>query len=444
MSCGSGSGGRPGEGQGQAGWHAAAGGESGHAGAGAPGSAGSKVGTGGGAGSSAAGPGGAAGSTAAGSGGAGGSDGFASGGAGGGAGSTGGGGGNAGMEGIQTGGAAGHPAGGSAGAQGGAAGTASAGSGGGAGHPSIDAGSTIPDGAVTDGPPLATCTNQAFGAVDFDGDGIGDCVLTSPGATSGSLAGYVNVVFHKGLGDGTFSGVGVTTRNALPPNVNFMSSVDLDGDGIHDIVAEGVVSGPLTYLVYLRGQPGGLFAQSLSQTPTSLGDASDFGFLQGDFNGDGHTDLFLASWTFVAPQAGHTIDLTVLSGSGGVSFPNTPIASLGVTITSSGVIVGAHGSAQAVAVGDLNNDKNLDCVVIVTDMNLTGPSSTRVLVALGDGKRHFTNPAEVAGTDGVTSVALEDVNSDGNPDLQVYISSATAPTTFYGDGAGNFSTTPPQ
>jgi FG-GAP-like repeat len=122
----------------------------------------------------------------------------------------------------------------------------------------------------------------------------------------------------------------------------------------------------------------------------------------------------------------------------------TPNAGLGVTITSSGVMVGAHGSAQAVAIGDLNNDKNLDGVVIVTDMNLTGPSSTRVLVALGDGQRHFTSPAEVAGTDGVTSVTLADVNTDGNPDLQVYLNFATTPTTFYGDGAGHFSTTPPQ
>jgi hypothetical protein len=433
-SCGSGGGGRPDGGQGQAGWHAETGGESGHPGAGTSGGAGSGAGAGGGAGSSAGG-----------SGGAGGNAGSASGGAGGSAGSTagsGGAGGNAGTGGSHTGGAGGHPTGGSAGAQGGAAGAAGAGTGGGAGHPSVDAGSTIPDGAVTDGPPLAKCTNQALGAVDFDGDGIPDCVLTTQGATSGSFAGYFNLVFHKGLGDGTFSGVGVTTSNALPPNFNPISTADLDGDGIRDLTEEGIM-GPLTYFVYLRGQSDGLFAQSFSQTPTALGDAAGFGAFEGDFNDDGHSDLFLASWTYPAPNAGHGIDLVVLSGLGGVTFPNRPTASLGVAVTSSGVAVGARGSAKAVAVGDLNNDHNLDGVVIVTDMNLTGPSNTRVLVALGDGKGHFTSPAEVAGTDGVTSVTLADVNTDGNPDLQVYINSATTPATFYGDGAGHFSTTPP-
>jgi len=301
----------------------------------------------------------------------------------------------------------------------------------------------IPDGAVTDGPPLATCTDQTFGAVDFDGDGIADCVLTA----SGSSAGYVNLVFHKGLGDGTFSGVAVTTRNALPPNFfSPLSTADLDGDGIHDITYGGIVSGPPAYFVYLRGQPDGLFAQSLSNTPATLGDVANFRAFQGDFNDDGHTDLFLASWTFVSALAGHTIDLMVLSGSGGVFFDgrtSRPIAGIFGAITSSGILVGAHGSAQAAAVGDLNNDQNLDGVVIVTDMNLTGPSNTRVLVALGNGKGHFTNAAEVAGTDGVTSVTLADVNTDGNPDLQVYINSATTPTTFYGDGAGHFSTTAP-
>ena len=49
----------------------------------------------------------------------------------------------------------------------------------------------------------------------------------------------------------------------------------------------------------------------------------------------------------------------------------------------------------------------------------------------------------MAGTDGVTSGTLADVNTDGNLDLQVYINSAATPTTFYGDGAGHFSTTPP-
>ena len=298
---------------------------------------------------------------------------------------------------------------------------------------------------MTDGPPLTTC-NSSFRGVDYDGDGIADCVLTS----AGSLAGYVNLVFHKGLGDGTFSGVGVTTPNALPPGFSPISSADLDGDGIHDITEEGNVSGsgPLTYFVYLRGQPDGLFAQSLSRTPTGVGqDIAGYPIFQGDFNDDGHTDLFLASWTYTSQVAGHTIDLVVLSGSGGVysdGITSRPISGLNTAITSTGVIVGAHGSAQAVAVGDLNNDQNLDGVVIETNTNLSSTISyTRVIVALGDGKGHFTSPAEVAGTDSVTSVTLADVNTDGNLDLQVYINSAATPTTFYGDGAGHFSTTPP-
>ena len=47
----------------------------------------------------------------------------------------------------------------------------------------------------------------------------------------------------------------------------------------------------------------------------------------------------------------------------------------------------------------------------------------------------------VVGTNGATAVALRDVNGDAKLDLVVTL--AAGPTTFYGDGAGGFSTSAP-
>jgi hypothetical protein len=438
MSCGSGGGGRPiqgpGEGQGEGGWHAATGGESGHPGAGSSGSAGASVG--GGAGSE--GPGGGAGSTAAGSGGGGGGLVSASGGSAGSTAASGGAGGNAGTGTSHSGGAGGHATGGLAGTPGGAGGAAGTGTGGGAGHPSVDAGASIPDGAVTDGPALAACATSTEGAlllstIDFDGDGVADCLLTS----GGTMSGWLNLIFHKGLGGGAFSGIAVKAANALQATSNIISTKDLDGDGINDIVAEYDADG--LDFVYLRGQPDGLFGQPLFG-PTILAYAATFGSSTGDFNNDGHVDILLATTTVSLSRDIHWV---VLSGSGS-ALPNRVFTTLGITDTDSGLGVGANGSVGSVEVGDINNDHNLDVIGIETYRSLDLTTTyTRMIVGLGNGKGSFTSSAEIAGTDGVTIFSLTDVNTDGNLDLQVYIGNAGVPTTFYGDGTGAFSTTPP-
>jgi hypothetical protein len=79
---------------------------------------------------------------------------------------------------------------------------------------------------------------------------------------------------------------------------------------------------------------------------------------------------------------------------------------------------------------------------------LSPPNPGRVVDIVygnGDGTFHSSytpNAApEVPGTTGATAIGSSDVNGDSNVDLIATLSGV--PTTFYGDGAGNFSTTAP-
>ena len=73
------------------------------------------------------------------------------------------------------------------------------------------------------------------------------------------------------------------------------------------------------------------------------------------------------------------------------------------------------------------------------------PYYDRVVIAVGDGAGNFSRSIEVAGTDGVSSVYPGDPNADGKVDLLVTFvaDGGVAMQMFYGDGTGQFSTTPP-
>jgi hypothetical protein len=60
---------------------------------------------------------------------------------------------------------------------------------------------------------------------------------------------------------------------------------------------------------------------------------------------------------------------------------------------------------------------------------------------MGRGDGNFDTTTTVPGTSGATNVTVGDTNTDGKLDLTVELPGGA--TVFYGDGAGNFSTTPP-
>jgi len=116
---------------------------------------------------------------------------------------------------------------------------------------------------------------------DLNGDGNQDIISSGYGGGAGSVA------IRYGQGNGTFSGVVSLAFNA--GYGNNLTTGDLNGDGILDIIAAASDGGSTAQITYRLGQGGGTFASAVS-VATGAG-TSAFGITVGDFNGDGVQDV---------------------------------------------------------------------------------------------------------------------------------------------------------
>jgi hypothetical protein len=138
----------------------------------------------------------------------------------------------------------------------------------------------------------------------------------------------------------------------------------------------------------------------------------------GDLNGDGNLDLATAN--------SGSGDVTLLLGDGKSGFKSAPAAPLAVGPT-----------AHLVAVGDVNNDGNLDVAITQHD-------SYNVTVLLGNGSGAFTPaPGSLFLAGKATNahnhgLAVADVNGDGNLDLLTSNHGHSSVSVLLGNGKGNF------
>ena len=96
------------------------------------------------------------------------------------------------------------------------------------------------------------------------------------------------------------------------------------------------------------------------------------------------------------------------------------------------------GQAWSVAVADVNGDGNADLVVANYDDNLLG-----VLLGNGDGTFQPAVAYSSGGSGGSIALAVADVNGDHKPDLLVAISSNNTVGVLLGNGDGTFQTAVP-
>jgi len=355
----------------------------------------------------------------------------------GGAGATGGGGpggvsGSGGVAGA-TGGAGSGGQGGRGGAAGQATGGGGAGTGGGAGV--VGVGGTAGTGAQGGAGGTATvfsCSGTILGIADFDGDGTPDCVTTTPapaGIGPPPDPPRVLPVFLKGLGAG-YSQTGVVSSAALTSTTFGISTADLSGDGRADLIVQDSRAGSLPSIdfIYLKTQPDSTFTRMSTMTFSGVG--YPVGALRagtGDFNGDSKPDLLFAAWA--NDHNAQSVDWLLISDKGSTDLS----ANLGL---------GTFGSLTLANVpGDFNSDGKLDVALVPHFENLGHTTNTRnVAIAYGAGDGTFARPVNVPAASGATDVLVGDLNGDGKLDLNVSLATLTA---LYGDGAGNFSTTPP-
>jgi len=257
-----------------------------------------------------------------------------------------------------------------------------------------------------------------FVAADFNSDGLTDVVSTS--ATG-------NLVTALGRGNGTFL---VTNQTSAHVSANqFLVAGDFNADGhpdVVDILPTPIAQGGDSQLFFYKGNGDGSF-QSTTSVGIDLHITGAFHAVTGDFNGDGHLDLVISSYSTDSNQPGQS--LTFFPGNGDGTF-GTPVTFS--TLTSSG-------SPSSLLLADLNNDGKPDLVW-----------NSSVYLGNGDGTFRqqplsvVDTPSTIGGFNG--PLAIGDLNGDGIPDIVVQPPSVggntPGPAVYAGIGDGTFQTTP--
>ena len=242
------------------------------------------------------------------------------------------------------------------------------------------------------------CGVQSVAVADFNSDGIPDIVFND-----GCGYGAYEVGLMLGNGDGTFQ----TPIVIYPAGTGALAVGDFNGDGKPDLFLSGTNS------FVLLGNGDGTFQQPLP-VAGSGGSA-----LVADFNGDGKADVAINGSSVT----------TVMLGNGDGTFQPA-------VFTYNGGLMAVY----FIAAGEFNNDGKVD---IVLSRNVA-MAAQELVVLLGDGDGTFQAQPAIATNFTPGSIAVADLNGDGNADLAVVNQNDSYPSVpgsiaiFLGKGDGTF------
>lgn len=242
-------------------------------------------------------------------------------------------------------------------------------------------------------------------AGDVNGDGVPDLIV---------MRHLVNTLsVQLGLGGGALAPrVDYPLRN----HGNRVVVVDLNGDGLGDLVAAHDGSGQPIYLTVFLGSRTGELHQ-LQELGTDYFTTEDL--VAGDFDGDGHPDLAVAtSDPRAAVLVFHGLGTGELAAP--VALPTVPAHA------------GVSDGTTALATGDLNGD-GLDDIVNVC-FDLTNQLVVRLATASGAG---FAAPV-VTPLASPVDVALGDLDGDGRLDAVAANLLTGTVSVLHGKGDGTF------
>jgi hypothetical protein len=227
----------------------------------------------------------------------------------------------------------------------------------------------------------------------------------------------------------------IVTSNAAPYNPGNIYAVDVNNDGLTDIVADGGYSPSAIFVSINKGN--GTFAPPVEYTlPSYTGEPNCIA--AADFNNDGKVDL--------AVPLDFTNEIVVYLGNGDGTFQAPILTTVNLP---SGYVFTVDGCAAA----DFNADGNIDFVAWTTN-NYSGSNPTTanelyVFQGLGNGSFNATPFPALAGSTlpyGM-QVFVGDYNGDGKADIAVNTPNFSADTStinvLYGNNNFTFNDTTP-
>ncbi|MGA8906506.1 MAG: VCBS repeat-containing protein [Acidobacteriaceae bacterium] len=240
---------------------------------------------------------------------------------------------------------------------------------------------------------------------------------------------------------GSFGQNAPTFTSVVSPNgptPNHVYGIDVNNDGLTDIVQSGIVPNATTAFFTVSINNGdGTFKPPVSYTVNA---GTWPALAWGDFNKDGKVDI-----AFALPG---TNQVAVYLGNGDGTFQSP------VTMTMD-LPSGYTFATSSVVAADFNHDGNIDLVAsgYQGDNSYAGPWA--VFLLYGDGEGHFNNPSIIyQPTSGwlVDTIVTGDFDSDDNADVSImeYLPCAGIATTcigntyesnvltLFGDGTGSF------
>lgn len=258
-----------------------------------------------------------------------------------------------------------------------------------------------------------TGTFQAVATADFNRDGNFDIAAANSANNS--------VLVLLGNGSGNFINAGSFSTGSNPRAI---AVGDFNGDGNIDLATAnsnannvsilfGTSSGGFGVAINLSLNPSG---SSSFQSPGSLA--------AGDVNNDGRTDLVALSVS--GSSSSNSLAVLLANSTGGFSEPtiiNIPTVS---------------GSSQALFLGRINGDNNLDAAVAFTSSFSDG--ANRVVLLNGNGNGTFDTQNQIALPTGnfPNFVVAADFNADGRADVATTNSSSNNISLLLNNGSNSY------